>query len=116
MRAQFVDLFQQNGNKKDMCPFIFSRDKGENHTSVLMSKFRKNRVYNIIFIVAGFAVHISRYFLRGHSPTTWTKFYPILTASPPRVELWTFYMIPTPCHITESAVMPVDEKVWGSQY
>ena len=57
MRAQFVDLFQQNGNKKDMCPFIFSRDKGENHTSVLMSKFRKNRVYNIIFIVAGFAVH-----------------------------------------------------------
>ena len=32
MRAQFVDLFQQNGNKKDMCPFIFSMNKSINYT------------------------------------------------------------------------------------
>jgi hypothetical protein len=38
---------------------------------------------------------------KGHSTTTWTKFYPILTTYPPWVDscwqLLTFYMIPTLC-------------------
>ena len=46
----------------------------------------------------------------GHSTTTWTKFYPSLTLSPPRVDilhttiyslsrdtLWTFYWPPSSC-------------------
>ena len=39
---------------------------------------------------------------RGHSRTMWTIFYPNLTSSPPLSwQLWTFYMIPTLCHMTK---------------
>ena len=36
--------------------------------------------------------------LFGHSTTTWTQFYKIMTPSPLE---WTFYIIPTLCHLTK---------------
>ena len=40
--------------------------------------------------------------IRGHSTTTWTRFYPILTPLPPSSgQLWTLYMISTLCHMTK---------------
>ena len=41
--------------------------------------------------------------IRGHSTTTWTKFYPILTLClpPSSGQLWAFYMILNLCHVTK---------------
>ena len=61
------------------------------------------------------------YILRGHSTTMWTRFYPILTPLPPRVDrnghftyylpfvtwpFWTFYWPPTPSTCPRSYWMP----------
>ena len=36
------------------------------------------------------------YQFRGHSTTTWTKFWPILTPPPSSGQAWTFYIPPSP--------------------
>ena len=43
--------------------------------------------------------------IRGHSTTTWTKFYLTLTPSPSSGQKWTFYIIFTLCH---DPLPPVD--------
>ena len=46
------------------------------------------------------APHDQQQVIWGHSTTTWTNFDPILTPSLSG-QLWTFYMIPTYCHVTK---------------
>ena len=51
-----------------------------------ISRICVNEDYNSHFDRSDLAIVELEIPFRGHSTTTWTKFYPILTPSPPRVD------------------------------